>query len=185
MKYVALALLLAAVHSFIGTSAGSKAPPVKPLQNQQQAAPPNPNIDMDAYVRSVEEVAKHREKRRLTEDDFIKMSGEDGTIVLDARSKDKYDLLHIKGAIHLSFPDITIESMKTTLPDKKVCILIYCNNNFKNSELPFPPKPSIASLNISTYITLYNYGYRNVYELGPQIDPVKSKLRFEGTMVAK
>ena len=29
------------------------------------------------------------------------------------------------------------------------------------------------------YITLYNYGYRNVYELGPQLDPAKSKIPFE------
>jgi hypothetical protein len=33
-------------------------------------------------------------------------------------------------------------------------------------------------LNISTYIALYSYGYRNVYELGPLLDINKSKLEF-------
>jgi hypothetical protein len=55
-------------------------------------------------------------------------------------------------------------------------ILIYCNNNFQNAEGPFPSKAPIASLNISTFISLYDYGYRNIYELGPRIDPKKSKL---------
>ena len=40
-----------------------------------------------------------------------------------------------------------------------------------------------ASLNLSTYIALYNYGYRNVYELGPQLDPKVSRLPFESAPV--
>jgi phage shock protein E len=35
-----------------------------------------------------------------------------------------------------------------------------------------------ASLNLSTYIALYSYGYRNVYELAPLIDLKASKLPF-------
>jgi len=69
-----------------------------------------------------------------------------------------------------------------TLPDKDAKILIYCNNNFKNAAVPFPSKAPVASLNISTYIALYNYGYRNIYELGPVLDPVKSRIVFEGKM---
>ena len=135
---------------------------------------------MNGYLRVSRDAAKHRESRRISEDDFLRMSREPGTIVLDARSREKYDLLHIRGAINLSFPDITVESLKRTLPDKSARILIYCNNNFKNAEEPFPTKMPTASLNLSTYIALYTYGYRNVYELGPQIDPKTSKLPFEG-----
>jgi len=140
---------------------------------------PNPAIDMAGYLKVAEEAAKHRESRRLTEADFIRMSREEGTIVLDARSKEKYDLLHIKGAINLSFPDIAVESLEKTLPDKSARILIYCNNNFRNALEAFPTKSPRASLNLSTYIALYSYGYRNIYELGPQIDPKDSKLPFE------
>ncbi|MBW4470956.1 MAG: rhodanese-like domain-containing protein [Stenomitos rutilans HA7619-LM2] len=143
--------------------------------------PENPAIDMDGYLRVSSEAAKHRATRRLSEADFIRISREPGTIVLDARSREKYDLLHIKGAINLSFPDITVDSLKRTLPNKATRILIYCNNNFVNAEAPFPTKAPAAALNLSTYIALYNYGYRNVYELAPQIDPQQSKLTFEST----
>lgn len=145
------------------------------------APPANPAIDMDGYLRISAAAAKHRKTRRLSEADFIRMSREPGTIVLDARSREKYELLHIKGAINLSFPDMTVESLKRALPDKTTRILIYCNNNFVNAEEPFPTKMPTASLNLSTYIALYNYGYRNVYELAPQIDPQQSKLTFEST----
>lgn len=106
------------------------------------------------------------------------MSREPGTVVLDARSRDKYDELHVKGAINLPFPDIAIESLKATIPDKDTRILIYCNNNFANAEGAFPAKIARASLNLSTYIALYSYGYRNVYELGPLVELRQSKLEF-------
>jgi len=145
----------------------------------QKDSIPNPSIDMEGYLRVAREAAKHRESRRLTEDEFITMSREAGVIILDARSNEKFGELHIKGAINLSFPDITVASLKDTLPDRNVKILIYCNNNFKNAELPFPTKVPAASLNLSTYISLYTYGYRNIYELGPLLDLKTSKLEFE------
>ena len=143
--------------------------------------PPNPAIDMEGHLRLSQEAAKHRESRRISEEEFIRMSREPGTIVLDARSKRNYDKLHIRGAIHLSFPDIAIASLAGTLPDKNARILIYCNNNFRGAEDAFPTKIAPASLNLSTYITLYSYGYRNVYELAPLIDIEKSRLVFEGS----
>lgn len=146
---------------------------------------PNPAIDMNGYLAVSREAALHRQSRRLSEADFIRMSGEPGTIVLDARSKAKYDLLHIKGAINLSFPDITVASLKETIPDKNTRILIYCNNNFVNAEGPFPTKMPAASLNLSTFISLYTYGYRNIYELGPRIDPKNSKLTFVSSAARK
>ena len=141
----------------------------------------NPAIDMAGYLGISAEAARHRERRRLAEDEFIRMSHEAGTVVLDARSKQKYDELHIKGAVNLSFPDIAIESLKQTIPDKTTRVLIYCNNNFSNAEGPFPSKLPNASLNLSTYIALYSYGYRNVYELGPLIGINASRLALESS----
>ncbi|MBI2213984.1 MAG: rhodanese-like domain-containing protein [Acidobacteria bacterium] len=138
----------------------------------------NPAIDMDGYLRVAEEAAEYRADRRLTEKEFIAMSREAGTIVLDARSREKYDELHVAGAVNLSFPDITVASLKTLAPDKSTRILIYCNNNFSNAEGPFPAKIASASLNLSTFIALYSYGYRNIWELGPQVELGKSKLSF-------
>ena len=145
----------------------------------QSKAIPNPAIDMDGFLKISAEAAKHRESRRLTEEEFAAKSGQKGVVILDARSKQKYDDLHIKGAVNLSFPDITIASLEEMFPDKNATILIYCNNNFKNAEEPFPAKMATASLNISTYIALYTYGYRNIYELGPLLDLKTSKLEFE------
>ncbi len=173
MKSLALALGL----SLLLLQAGPAADPKDPI--------PNPAIDMAGYLRVSSEAAQHRASRRLTEEQFLRMSAEPGTIILDARSKEKFDLLHIQGAVHLSFPDITVESLKRTLPDKSTRILIYCNNNFRNAEGPFPTKRADASLNLSTYIALYTYGYRNVYELGPQIDPKDSRLPFESNLVKR
>jgi len=138
----------------------------------------NPAIDMDGYLRVSREAAEHRETRRLSEEEFIRMSRESGTVILDARSRERFDELHVKGALNLSFPDIAIDSLAAALPDKNTRILIYCNNNFANAEGPFPVKIARASLNLSTYIALYSYGYRNVYELAPLIDLRASKLPF-------
>jgi hypothetical protein len=142
------------------------------------AAIQNPAIDMRGYLAVANEAAAYRESHRVTEEEFIRMSGEPNTIVLDARSAKKFDELHIRGAINLSFPDIAIESLREVIPDRNTRILIYCNNNFTNALSPFPAKRSDASLNLSTFIALYSYGYRNIYELGPLIDIRTSKLQF-------
>jgi hypothetical protein len=150
--------------------------PICAVNAQKAVKIPNPAIDMKGFLKVANEAAEYRESHRLTEDEFIKASKESGVIVLDARSKQKYDELHIKGAINLSFPDITVETLTTMFPDKNAKILIYCNNNFKNAEDAFPKKMAEASLNISTYISLYTYGYRNVYELGPLLDVKTAKV---------
>lgn len=142
----------------------------------------NPAIDMKGYLAVAAEAAQHRESRRLTEDEFIQMSREPGTIIYDARSQEKYNELHIKGAINLSFPDITVDSLNATFPDKNARILIYCNNNFVGEQRAFPTKIMTASLNLSTYIALYSYGYRNIYELGPLLDVKTTKLELVGSI---
>ncbi|HEY9908521.1 MAG TPA: rhodanese-like domain-containing protein [Thermosynechococcaceae cyanobacterium] len=145
----------------------------------------NPQIDIKAHLRISSEAASYRENRRLSEAQFLKMAALPGTIVLDARSKSKFDLLHIKGAINLSFPDIDIKSLQETIPDKNTRILIYCNNNFSNAPEAFPTKSAPPSLNISTFITLYSYGYRNIYELGPFLDAQTTKILLVSSQASK
>lgn len=139
----------------------------------------NPAIDMPGYLRAASEAAAHRESRRLTEAEFLRRSREPGTVVLDARSADRYALLHVRGAISLPFTDFTAESLARVLPDRSTPVLIYCNNNFSNAPEPFPTKLATASLNLSTYIALWTYGYRNVWELGPLVDLADSELPFD------
>jgi len=201
MKYLGLALVFAAGFAAAHLTGFTTAADPKPPE-PSKVEPANPNIDMGAFIANAQTAAKHRETRRLSEDDFLKASQEKDVIVLDARSKEMYDLLHIKGAINLSFPNIDVESLPKVLPDKKAKILIYCNNNFtpapdvkrpsqevtpnggipvndRNAELAkfaMRGKGFAVSLNLSTYTTLYNYGYTNVYELAPTLDPGKTKL---------
>ena len=138
----------------------------------------NPAIDMPAHIRLTAEAAKLREGRRLSEEDFLRMSGEADTVVLDARSRAMFDRLHVKGALNLSYPDFTAESLARHIPSKTTRVLIYCNNNFLHSPA-FLTKVPPASLNLSTFATLHMYGYDNVYELGPLVEIEKSKLEFE------
>jgi phage shock protein E len=166
-------------HFALTLAAVALALPMAGTAADQKTPPPNPEIDMAGHIKLTQEAAKHRETRRVSEEDFIRMSKEPGTIILDARSKAMYDLLHVTGAINLTFPDISIDSVAKTIPDMNTRVLIYCNNNFKNSPIAFAPKSAALSLNLSTYTTLYGYGYRNVYELAPLVDPKESKLTFE------
>lgn len=48
-----------------------------------------------------------------------------------------------------------------------------------------PAKPITLALNIPTYINLYGYGYRNIYELSELVNTYDNKLEFEGTAVNK
>jgi hypothetical protein len=122
----------------------------------------NPAIDMEGFLRVANETAAYRASHRLSEDQFIRMSHAPGTVILDARSREKFAALHIRGAVNLSFPEIAIDSLAQHFPDKNTRILIYCNNNFINADAAFPSKLPAASLNLSTFIALYKYGYRNV-----------------------
>ena len=146
------------------------------------ADPDNPNIDMPGFLKVANRAAFQRQSHRVSEDEFIRMSKEPDTVILDARSQQKFVLLHVTGAINLSFPDIDIASLQKTLPDKNTRVLIYCNNNFRGNEIAMASKAPSASLNLSTYITLYNYGYHNVYELAPYVDVHTTKLPLTGTM---
>jgi phage shock protein E len=140
----------------------------------------NPAIDMEGHLRVSAEAARLRRARRVSEAQFLRMSRQPRTVILDARSRDRYDELHVRGAVNLSFPDFTPESLRSIVPDKDTRILIYCNNNFREGVPAFPMKSATAALNLSTFIALYDYGYRNVYELAPLLDVQTSKLPFAG-----
>lgn len=139
----------------------------------------NPAIDSAGYLRMASEAAIHRDSRRVSEAEFIRLARAPGTVILDARSRAKYDALHVRGAINLTFPDLTVDSLARAVPDKGTLILIYCNNNFANAPDPMPTKVPAAALNLATYTALYTYGYRNVYELGPYLDVNTTRIAFD------
>lgn len=145
----------------------------------------NPSIDYPGFLNLSNEVQALRAERRVAEADFVKMAAEEGTVILDTRSRAKFEKLHVKGAIHLNFSDFTEGALEKLIPDKTTRILIYCNNNFKNEPVNFASKSAPVALNIPTFINLHAYGYRNVYELKPLLDVKSTKIPFAGSSVLK
>jgi len=127
-------------------------------------------IDYAGFRGLTGEVERYRADRLISFDEFQRMARESNTIVLDARSADAFAEGHIAGAVNLPFTDFTDQSLRETLRHPNVRILIYCNNNFSNNAEPVVLKRVQLALNIQTFINLYGYGYRNVYELGDVID---------------
>jgi hypothetical protein len=170
MKNAILLVLFTTAACAVANDSGTKTPP-----------PKNKLIDYSGFLKDAKKVGELREQRRVTELEFMQMAGEPGTIILDARTKDKFDMLHIDGARHLALTDVTEAELAKVIPGKDTRILIYCNNNFLEEPEAFTSKSPRASLNIYTFNTLYSYGYTNVYELAPLTDIRKSKLPFVGT----
>jgi phage shock protein E len=136
-----------------------------------QTAPGSPLIDFDGHRELVQEVQPYREARLISLADFKKRFAKGDVLILDARSETAFAEGHIKGAINLPLPDFNDESLKEIIGKNQTReILIYCNNNFTNNIRPIPVKRVQLALNIQTFINLYGYGYKNVYELGEAVD---------------
>lgn len=144
---------------------------------------PASDIDYKEFMKLSKEAQKYRNKRLVSLNKFLEMAKEEGTIILDTRSKDAYKRKHVKGAIHLNFSDFTEGKLAKVIPSKTTRILIYCNNNIEGDPLDFARKAAPLALNIPTFVNLYGYGYKNIYELADLIKLESGKLTFEGTAV--
>jgi Rhodanese-like domain len=180
----------------------------RPANSERTITPAK--VDFDAYEILLQEAKEHRKTRRVSLDEFLRLSMQENTIILDTRSDSMYNSKHIKGAVHLNFSDFTQENLAKTIPSIGTSILIYCNNNFdgdqiffaskvvmpemlKNDEnslllktnnpVPINLKPVTMALNIPTYINLYGYGYRNLYELSELVNVRDTRIELEGTAV--
>lgn len=141
----------------------------------------NPRIDYAAFLKMTAELEPERLANRISEEEFLNMSAKEGVVVLDTRSKAKFDKLHVKGAKHLNFSDFTQEALSKLIPDKDTPILIYCNNNFDDARFAMPSKSAPLALNIPTYINLRGYGYKNVFELRGFKSIHETRIPFDGT----
>lgn len=166
---------------------------------------PKAKVSFEDFKGLVAEVEAHRAQRLIDLDTFLKYSQEPGTMILDSRSDVRFNRIHVAGAKHLAFTDYTQDNLKQVIPSFETKILIYCNNNFEGNPTDFatkiagprPPsnnravakqiasqeKPIMMALNIPTYINLYGYGYRNVYELNELVKVNDPRIVFEGTVV--
>ncbi len=163
---------------------------------------PPAKVSFDDFKGLVAEVETHRASRLVDLDTFLKMSKQPGVIILDTRSTFRYKRIHVEGAKHLSFTDFTQNNLLEVIPSFDTTVLIYCNNNFEGNQIDFATKiarpqprdslsaqfaaqekPLMMALNIPTYINLYGYGYRNVYELDELVNVNDPRIKFEGSIV--
>ena len=166
-----LALLSAAFGSVVtaGMTAAAQGP---------QRAGTEKQIDYVGFEALTQDVHAYRAKRLVSLAQFQAMAREPKTIILDARSAAAYAQGHIEGALNLSLTDFTAPALAAAISDPNTRILIYCNNNFENNVAPVVLKSAPLSLNIQTFINLYGYGYRNVYELGDVVNFDDPKVRW-------
>lgn len=163
---------------------------------------PKSLADYNDFKNLVLEIEPFRAERLINLDTFLEMSQKENTVILDTRSTFRYNRKHIKGSIHLSFTDFTQQALWDLIPDPNTQILIYCNNNFDGDQIDFASKISIPkdnsdietqilsnrkstmlALNIPTFINLYGYGYKNIYELDELVNINDPRITFEGTEV--
>jgi len=135
------------------------------------------NVDYKGFVSLSREVDLYRKDRLIDLAKFNEMAKDEHTIILDTRSKKAYDEVHVKGAIHLNFSDFTTQKLASVIPDKQSRILIYCNNNFESNSPALATKIAPLALNIPTFINLYGYGYKNLYELESFIKDDDSRIK--------
>lgn len=165
------------------------------VYSQESSSFKKAKVDYGAYEELIKVVKEHRESRLVNLNEFVGLSKQEGVIILDTRSDSLFKRKHVKGAIHLNFSDFTQKNLAKIIPNPDTKILIYCNNNFEGDEINFASKiampemikkdikPITLALNIPTYLNLYGYGYRNVYELSELVYPYDKRLEYEGTDV--
>ena len=186
-----LLLLCSTILLVISTSYSDLTTQVSPKPEYEKAL-----VNYQDFEQLVKKVKKIREKNLISFEQLLQYQNEPNTIILDARSKDKYAGKHLKGAINLPFTEFTQENLRRVIPDTTTRIIIYCNNNFKGDPIYFASKmfvpgleearslsrdkrPIMLALNIPTYINLYGYGYRNIFELNELVDMNDKRLTFE------
>jgi hypothetical protein len=135
-------------------------------------------VDFAGFNNLSQEVYAYRQNRLVNFAQFQAMAREPSTIILDARSAAAYAQGHIAGAINVSLTDFTAPALAAAIKDPNTRILIYCNNNFENNAPPVVLKSVQLALNIQTFINLYGYGYKNVYELGDVVNFNDPKVRW-------
>ena len=86
----------------------------------------------------------------ISQDEAVQMMKDDNAVILDVRTIDEYNELHIRGAICIPVDTID-ESISSFIPDTGQVILVYCRSGNRSRQA----SEKLAAL-----------GYTNVYEFG-------------------
>lgn len=152
--------------------------------------------DFDSFVKIAQKVQHERAQRLLSAKQFVQMASEPGTVVLDARSVDSFELVRVKGSKNLPYTSFGEATLSKLIPTHQTKILIYCRNNLDSKSLKKLEDPNdddeqivtaltikkpMGGLNVPVAITLRIYGYEDVWELDEIVDPWNTPIPFEFT----
>lgn len=124
------------------TTSANAAPP--PLANEIKA--------QDFYQRASAELPKQIDAKQLST-----WLDENAVILIDLRGKESFEAAHIRGAINVPIELLTVEHLKTVVPNSDSRIVVYCANNFMPTRM--------IALTTLGYPAIEQLGYSQVHRL--------------------
>lgn len=110
-------------------------------------------------LKNTGELEKLRSSRQLSIVEIQHMLKDKNTILLDTRGDEAFKRIHIRGAKHLSYADMTTEKLAELIPDKTTRVIVYCDAAILS------PLTRIVPLSTHAFADLHAYGYTNLYEM--------------------
>jgi len=110
------------------------------LPYKQTADYPKSNVSYSDFEDLMKEVKSIRAKRLISFAQLKAFQADPNTVLLDARSRDRFASRHVKGAINLPYSEFTEKNLREIIPDVNTRVIIYCNNNFEGDEIDFASK---------------------------------------------
>ena len=132
----------------------------------------------EKFARDVAPALEHRSDRLLDLDTFSQMNSEANTIILDTRRADEFAAGHIDGAVNMALPDMTLLNLGDAVYDRGTRILLFGNENIAEISDVSDFEISTLPINLLTFVSLYRYGYEDVYELAESASLKDERLRW-------
>ncbi len=122
--------------------------------NADAARPPTAHeiTPEDFYRQAIASPPKQVSAKQLA--DWL---ADDAVVLIDLRGKESFDHAHIRGAINVPIEALTLENLKSLVPNNNARIVVYCANNFGMTRM--------ISLTTLGYPSIQQLGYSNVYRL--------------------
>lgn len=112
------------------------------------------------YYKQAEALMEFRNSRQLSMAQIdAMMQADKNTVLLDTRGDQDYATIHIRGAKHLSYADMTTDRLAKMFPDKNTRIIVYCDKAIMS------PMTRMMPLSTNAFVDLHMYGYTNIYEM--------------------
>ena len=122
--------------------------------------------------------------RELDLEGFAALQQQQGTVVIDVRSKESFDAEHIKGSINAPLTDLTEKTLPALAPDTAAPVVLVCHDSFGPTRR--------VSATMQAYPVLKAAGYSQIYRLNlwqgrdntmRSPDDIAKQVPFEGTQV--